>query len=117
MNAVSMAKLEECIVATFVPSDVVYKRIESYLFHTEQKDKTACADYLRLRREREEALATDGIELPEEVKRALMVRGIQPYSRRSTSTGTGTDTYTFSPTGFLTVSTSGDGSSYRTMEN
>ena len=77
MNTVSTTELVDFIVATFVPSDVVYKRIESYLFHTEQKDKTACADYLRLRREREEALATDGIELPEEVKRALMVRGMK----------------------------------------
>ena len=77
MNTVSEAQLVDYITTTFVPTDVVFRRILKYLFDTEQSKGATCADYLRLRTERSAALALDGIHLPEAIERTLMVNGMK----------------------------------------
>ena len=79
MRQVTIAELRAYVVRTYEPDDAVYTRICHFM--QLRQGNMGVEQYFRLRQQDTNRLAVDGIEIPEDVERALVMRSIHPGLR------------------------------------
>ena len=76
MSAVSLDELKNHIIATYEPTDGVYRRICTYVDLAQGSYNLE--SYIRRRQEAANTLAADAVVVPEIIERALLVRSLEP---------------------------------------
>ena len=76
MSAVTLEELRKHIIATYEPTDAVYRRINAYVDLAQGSYNLE--SYIRRRQEAANTLAADAVVVPEIIERALLVCSLEP---------------------------------------